>query len=138
MQKKSCSILFSCRVDLCQNQFICFLKRLREFIEERDRSRIGMRLENAPELVVRHIFGSAQGRLDLCWVMRIVIDDLHAFGGRADDVETALRAMIALEGLLGQLRLYAKAQAQVNAASALRILCSPGTASCTRLSSFPS
>ena len=28
--------------------------------------------------------------------------------------------------------------AQVNAASALRILCSPGTASCTRLSSCPS
>ena len=31
-----------------------------------------------------------------------------------------------------------KQQAQVNAASALRILCSPGTASCTRLSNCPS
>ena len=69
---------FSGCVNIGENHMVCQGKSGSEIIEQRFRSGVGMRLEDAPDLTVRVIFRRCQSRRDLLRMVCVIINNSNA------------------------------------------------------------
>ena len=81
-------------------------KGFREFIKQRHGTCVGVRLEQTPEAVMRHLLRGFQGCFDFGRMVRVVVDQADTVCRCPDDIETSLGAVELIQDFSDDRRIH--------------------------------